>query len=557
MPRSSERLARLAPDQRAAATAPPGPLLCVAPAGSGKTTTLVARIAWLVDVRRGPPGRDRGDHVQHARRRGAARAAGRRPSSRSGVGEATVRVRTFHALGLRDPARRRRDRRAARRPARDPAAGRSGGRSGRLAARSTPRSRGSSSTSASTADEVARRPGGGPDRAGVRGVRAGGRGRPAGWTSTTSSRARCGSSSPTPAAARALAGAVRPPPRRRGPGPRPRPAPPRAAPGRAGEPRVLRRRRRPVDLRVAAGRRAPRAVARRDSLPGLRRVDLVVNYRCPPTVVERAVRLVEHNRERFAKRSAPGPAATGRIVLARDSSDETVRDRAGRGALAGRRRRPGPSSPGRTASCCRRSPSALDRRLPFRPPAVELLVDVTARRRGPDEADGDDRRRLPTPRPARGASEPVLGGREPSPMAATPIRTPRRRTSPRRSSRGPSRARRSPRCATRSRHAGARPRRALPRRRAADASRRRTARRASSSTTSRSSAWTPAASRVAVPWRSRPEPERALEEERRLAYVAWTRARRSLTLVYDPLAPSEFLLEAFTAEELGIDANAA
>jgi superfamily I DNA/RNA helicase len=46
------------------------------------------------------------------------------------------------------------------------------------------------------------------------------------------------------------------------------------------------------------------------------------------------------------------------------------------------------------------------------------------------------------------------------------------------------------------------------------------------------------------------EPERALEEERRLAYVAWTRARRSLTLVYDPGAPSQFLLEAFDADEL-------
>ena len=44
----AERLARLAPDQRAAATAPPGPVLCIAPAGSGKTTTLVARVAWLV-----------------------------------------------------------------------------------------------------------------------------------------------------------------------------------------------------------------------------------------------------------------------------------------------------------------------------------------------------------------------------------------------------------------------------------------------------------------------------------------------------------------------------
>jgi len=44
-----------------------------------------------------------------------------------------------------------------------------------------------------------------------------------------------------------------------------------------------------------------------------------------------------------------------------------------------------------------------------------------------------------------------------------------------------------------------------------------------------------------------------LEEERRLAYVAWTRARRSLTLVYDPATPSSFLLEAFEPDELGLD----
>ena len=48
------------------------------------------------------------------------------------------------------------------------------------------------------------------------------------------------------------------------------------------------------------------------------------------------------------------------------------------------------------------------------------------------------------------------------------------------------------------------------------------------------------------------DPGRALEEERRLAYVAWTRARRSLTLLYDPLSPSQFLLEAFTLEELRV-----
>lgn len=46
------------------------------------------------------------------------------------------------------------------------------------------------------------------------------------------------------------------------------------------------------------------------------------------------------------------------------------------------------------------------------------------------------------------------------------------------------------------------------------------------------------------------KPARALEEERRLAYVAWTRARRSLVLLYDPYAPSIFMCEAFSQAEL-------
>jgi DNA helicase-2/ATP-dependent DNA helicase PcrA len=46
------------------------------------------------------------------------------------------------------------------------------------------------------------------------------------------------------------------------------------------------------------------------------------------------------------------------------------------------------------------------------------------------------------------------------------------------------------------------------------------------------------------------EPGRVLEEERRLAYVAWTRARRTLTLVYDPDAPSIFMREAFDPAEI-------
>jgi superfamily I DNA/RNA helicase len=49
------------------------------------------------------------------------------------------------------------------------------------------------------------------------------------------------------------------------------------------------------------------------------------------------------------------------------------------------------------------------------------------------------------------------------------------------------------------------------------------------------------------------DPTRAYEEERRLAYVAWTRARRTLTLLYDPTVPSPFLLEAFSPAELGLN----
>jgi superfamily I DNA/RNA helicase len=51
------------------------------------------------------------------------------------------------------------------------------------------------------------------------------------------------------------------------------------------------------------------------------------------------------------------------------------------------------------------------------------------------------------------------------------------------------------------------------------------------------------------------DPVRAYEEERRLGYVAWTRARRTLTLLYDPAVPSPFLLEAFTPSELGLEAT--
>ncbi len=46
------------------------------------------------------------------------------------------------------------------------------------------------------------------------------------------------------------------------------------------------------------------------ALPGLRRIDLVTNYRCPRPVVERAVRLIERNGERFVKTIQAGPSAS-------------------------------------------------------------------------------------------------------------------------------------------------------------------------------------------------------------------------------------------------------
>src|SRR6266550_618313 len=123
-PSVSERLARLAPDQRAAATAPPGPTLCVAPAGSGKTTTLVARIAWLIasgaahadeiaaitfNKRAADELRDRLaaalaplgiTDADGSGGEGGGHGAGPEGSGATGGGPGGVRVRTFHALGL-------------------------------------------------------------------------------------------------------------------------------------------------------------------------------------------------------------------------------------------------------------------------------------------------------------------------------------------------------------------------------------------------------------------------------------------------------------------------
>ncbi len=44
-----------------------------------------------------------------------------------------------------------------------------------------------------------------------------------------------------------------------------------------------------------------------DAYPGARRIQLATNYRCPPAVIEVAARLVAVNRERFTKRIEPPP----------------------------------------------------------------------------------------------------------------------------------------------------------------------------------------------------------------------------------------------------------
>ena len=71
---STTYLDALNPEQRAAATHPGGPLLVLAGAGTGKTTTLCARVAWLVDqgVR---PSADPAPDLHAARSAGDARRA--------------------------------------------------------------------------------------------------------------------------------------------------------------------------------------------------------------------------------------------------------------------------------------------------------------------------------------------------------------------------------------------------------------------------------------------------------------------------------------------------
>jgi superfamily I DNA/RNA helicase len=304
------------------------------------------------------------------------------------------------------------------------------------------------------------------------------------------------------------------------------------------------------------------------SLPGLKRIDLTVNYRCPASVVERAVRLVAHNGERFAKTIRAGPAAVGRLVLAPDSSDDVVRvrrifeswpDDGGTRALLART----------NAELLPAAAVAVELGLAFRAPRLRLLSEdpridpLLKAAAGPSNGSDSlpllprlaalaraglelpDQPTAPQPRPSARTGEMD----RPNAEEQLPIETSELLAAlvgwaaPYSSLRDLAAAVEH----NRVRVAGLR--------------------RDDASLTLATAHSTKALEfdHVAVlgldagrfpsarSLREAAEPERALEEERRLAYVAWTRARRSLTLVYDPAAPSPFLLEAFDPEELALD----
>ena len=535
-PSVQDRLARLAPDQRAAATAPPGPLLCIAPAGSGKTTTLVARAAWLIES--GTPAD--GIRAITFNKRAAIEMTERLDAALEplGVAPGAVKVRTFHALGreiLRDagvPVDPLVDRSAILRqvaPWADDAT---------VLRLETFVSRLKVELGVSASDVAADPEAGELARAFV-----------AYETALTAS----GGLDFDDLILRAI-GALE------------------------SDPALLARWRtrchellvdevQDVDLaqlRLALLLAAPvnhiflvgdddqsiygwrladvrRILGIADLLPGLRRVDLEVNYRCPPTVVERAVRLVERNAERFPKRIRAGPAATGALVLAPDAADETIR--------LGRAIRSWPDDGSTRAVLARTNREllpavvvALDLGLPFRAPRIELLLE----NQRIDEILDDANRRSDRAEPAVVAvgrirraivRDPSSTGTDADVVAAVLAWAAAYDT------------------VADLRTAVERMRGRLLDLRRDDAALTLATAHATKGlefdhvvVVGMEAGRFPSGRTVA----EAEDPARSYEEERRLVYVAWTRARRTLTLLYDPAGPSPFLLEAFSPDELGL-----
>jgi superfamily I DNA/RNA helicase len=530
-----ERLSRLAPDQRAAATAPKGPLLVVAPAGSGKTTTLVARVAWLVDG-----GVDPGTVTVVAFNKRAAGELTERLDAALApleVAPGAVRVRTFHALGREilvdagvavDPLVDRDELLRSLLPA---------ATAGERARLDLAFSRLKLDLQVSV-DDVAADPEPGPvARAFVayeRAIRASGG---VDFDDLVVRAVGC---------LRADASFL--------------------ARWRARTTTLLVDEAQDVDrlqLDLALLLAAPankvclvgdddqsiygwrladvrRILTLVDRLPGLRRVDLEVNYRCPTPVVARAVRLIENNGERFAKAIRARPDAAGRLVLAADAADETVRleravrswpdDDTTRAVLARTNRELLPAVV-----------VALGLGLPFRAPRIELLLDSPL----VDVALG-----RAAALPADGAPLLVVLGRIRDEAAADPeqfeVATALLGWAASLPEVGDVGGLVAAIAASRS---------SLADLRRDDAALTLATAHATKGlefdhvvVIGMEAGRFPSARAVG----EAEDPVRAYEEERRLAYVAWTRARRSLTLVYDPAVPSPFLLEAFSPVELGL-----
>jgi DNA helicase II / ATP-dependent DNA helicase PcrA len=530
-PAVEERLSRLAPDQRAAATAPPGPVLCVAPAGSGKTTTLVARICWLV-----AGGADPATITAVTFNKRAADELGERLTAALeplGLQSDPPRVRTFHALGREileeagapvrnlvdradvlcrlnvrplGPARLRRYDDAFSRFKLD--LGLDAAAVGRMLSEADPPPIPVDVAGAFLDYEIwlADHNSLDFDDLLLRAIRV----LEADATVLERWRARC---------ATLLVDEVQDVDRSQL----------HLAVLLAGEARniflVGDDDQTIYAWRLADVRRVLDLAAR---LPGLRRVDLVTNYRCPRVVVERAVRLIEGNRERFAKVIRAGPAASGELLLAPDPGDEVARARRLLREWVGH-------APGVHAVLARTNAElapfaavALELGMPYRAADDGLLLDDPKVDERLDALDAD-----PSPLPPA-AVLAARAGRSAIARALLAWSVPYRTVADLRLAIGESRRRRAE------------------------------LRRDDAELVLATAHGTKGLEfdHVAVigmddgvfPSRRTLEeaddPARALEEERRLAYVAWTRARRSLLLVYDPYAPSVFMREAFGLEEL-------
>ena len=536
-----ERLSRLAPDQLAAATAPPGPVLCVAPAGSGKTTTLVARVAWLVASGTAPSD---GIAAITFNTRAAQEMRERLDAALTplGVEAGAVRVRTFHALGLEilrstgGDLPSLVDRQAILRSIRPDAPAAELGRLDTVLSRLKLEMQ-------VTAAEVDADPQAGPlARTFVAYETALADARAMDFDDLVVRALRALRSSP------ALLDVWR---------------------GRChhllvDEVQDVDRSQIDLALLLAApdnflfcvgdddqsiyGWRLAdvrRILGLADRLPALRRIDLEVNYRCPRPVVERAVRLVEHNDERFVKRIRAGPAATGSLVLAPDAADETVRlerairtwpaDESTRAVLARTNRELLPAIA-----------VALELRLPFRAPRIELLLDAL-------QLDAMlERAAIDAAADGAAPESPLLAlGRVRRGMAADPAATPadvELATALLAWAVGFERLAAFVDAVTDARARLAELRRDDAALTLATAHATKGLEFDHVVVVGMELGRFPSGRTVA----EADDPVRAYEEERRLAYVAWTRARRTLTLLYDPAVPSPFLLEAFTPAELGI-----